>query len=117
MANIVTNPTANQTISAYDLLPASGNTSQSLGTSGAIWNGVFGSLTAASLYNGSQNTIVFVSQMAGSDIGAKINAADAAIGSTNAGTIVLDVSGTMTTNVTISEYHDLVGVNQTFQPI
>lgn len=117
MANIITNPPGNQSIVVGDLLPASGNTSQSLGTSGAIWNGVFGSLTAASLYNGSANTVVFVSQMAGTDIGAKINAADAAIGSSNAGTIVLDVSGSMTTNVTISEFHDMLGANQTCQVV
>jgi len=38
MANIITNPTADQTIQLHNLLPASGNTSQSLGSSAAPWN-------------------------------------------------------------------------------
>jgi hypothetical protein len=37
MANIVTNPTADQTIQSDNLLPASGNTTQSLGTAAASW--------------------------------------------------------------------------------
>jgi hypothetical protein len=37
MANVVTNPTANQIIDAYDLLPASSNTTQSLGIPTAEW--------------------------------------------------------------------------------
>jgi hypothetical protein len=57
-------------------------------------------------------TIEYVSQQTGSDLGAKINAADAAIGSGNAGTIVLDLSGTQSTNVTLSQYHDLIGVGE-----
>jgi hypothetical protein len=45
MANIVTNPTADQTIQSFNLLPASGNTSQSLGSSAAPWNATLGDAT------------------------------------------------------------------------
>ena len=42
---IVQNPTGDQTIQTNDLLPAEGNTTQSLGHSDAPWNGVFNNLT------------------------------------------------------------------------
>lgn len=38
MANLVTNPTADQTIDSHNLLPASGNTTQGVGSTAAPWN-------------------------------------------------------------------------------
>jgi hypothetical protein len=38
MANVITNPNADQTISSHNLLPAVGNITQSLGSSPAPWN-------------------------------------------------------------------------------
>lgn len=49
MANIVTNPTADQTIQSDSLLPASGNTTQSLGGSAATWNAVFNTASTSNL--------------------------------------------------------------------
>ena len=40
MANVITNPTADQSIVSHNLLPASGNTTQSLGLTTAPWNSV-----------------------------------------------------------------------------
>jgi hypothetical protein len=46
MANVVTNPSEDQSIGSDNLLPASGNpTGQSLGTSAAPWNAVLNNLT------------------------------------------------------------------------
>jgi hypothetical protein len=51
MANIVTNPSANQQILDYDLIPATGNTTQSLGDSTALWDAALGSATSGALNN------------------------------------------------------------------
>ncbi len=74
MANIVTNPTADQSITAYNLLPAPSNTTQSLGTSSAPWNASLKTATAASI-----NGVLCATDFSGSDIGAQINAAYAAL--------------------------------------
>jgi hypothetical protein len=69
MANIVTNPTANQTIQAYDLLPAGSNpavTGQSFGESGAPWQASYINLQVG-------NAVVYADQCPGSDAFAKIN--------------------------------------------
>jgi hypothetical protein len=69
MANIVTNPTANQTIQAYDLLPAASNpaiTGQSFGESGAPWQASYINLQMG-------NAVVYADQCPGSDAFAQIN--------------------------------------------
>lgn len=67
---VLLSPSADQTITVHNLLPASANTTQSLGLSGARWNASLGTLDATSI-NGTLNAADF----SGSDIGAKINAA------------------------------------------
>jgi len=69
MANVVTNPTANQTITAFDLNPASGNTTQSLGISGSAWNAVLGQTTISNL-----NNVIYVDGIKYTTIQAAINA-------------------------------------------
>jgi hypothetical protein len=70
MANIVTNPTADQSIQSHNLLPASGNTTQSLGNSSAPWNGSFNNFAVKTL-----ESILFADQFGPGDLGARINAA------------------------------------------
>jgi hypothetical protein len=106
-------PSANQTIASYDLLPASGNTSQSLGLSSAPWLATLYSLTVQN--NIATETlgtnVVFANQMSGTDLGAQINAADMLLGS-SPGAIVITESGTVSTAPTISSGHDLIGIGQ-----
>jgi hypothetical protein len=77
MANIVTNPTADQSIQSDNLLPASANTAQSLGTSAARWNATLGSVVVENL-----NTVLYADQFPGSTADAQIAAALAALPST-----------------------------------
>jgi hypothetical protein len=70
MANVVTNPTADQTIQSFNLLPASGNATQSLGKSGAPWNATLGIQNKA---------VVWADQFPGADAGVQINNAIAAL--------------------------------------
>jgi hypothetical protein len=90
MANVVTNPTADQSIGAHNLLPASGNTTQSLGLSTARWNASLGTSDIKSM-NGILNAIDFP----GSDIGAQVNAAIAALTATGSGGTVFIPAGTI----------------------
>jgi hypothetical protein len=55
MANVVTNPTADQTIGSHNLLPAAANATQSLGSSSARW---VANLIASTV--GSLDNIIFV---------------------------------------------------------
>jgi hypothetical protein len=80
MANVVTNPTSNQTIQSFDLLPASGNTSQSLGISGAPWVAYLTGATLVGATDISQlNSVVVIDAIAlnaaGGDLGLAINTA------------------------------------------
>jgi hypothetical protein len=74
---VITNPSADQTIAADNLLPASGNTTQSLGTATAPWNA---ELRA-------QNGVLFADAFTGTDIFAKANAAAATL--TGPGLVVI----------------------------
>jgi Chaperone of endosialidase len=108
MANIVTNPTANQTISSYDLNPASANTTQSLGTSAALWNAALNSATTKNL-----NNVLNALEFAGSDIGAQVNAAIAALPSMG-GTVYIPASSTpytQTTTIVLPRYVKLCGAS------
>src|SRR5580693_5393514 len=105
MANVITNPTGDQTIGSHNLLPASGNpTQQSLGSASAPWYAV---LELESV----NATVVFANNFPGADLGAQINAADTALGSAP-GVIVVTSSGTVSTSVSLGQYHDLVGAGQ-----
>jgi len=98
MANVVTNPTADQTISLHNLLPASGNSSQSLGTSGAAWNAALGTVSVKSLEN-----VLYVDQFTGTgnnDVGDKINAAYASLPAT--GGIIVVPAGAYSFSTPIS---------------
>lgn len=75
---VVLAPTGNQSVTVGDILPASGNSTQALGSTAAPWN-----IQARSL-----NTVLFAENFSGADIGAKINAAHTALPSTG-GKIVL----------------------------
>lgn len=68
---VSTAPSADQTINAFSLLPASGNTSQALGSSSARWN----------LYANAVmlNNVIHVGGSIAGDIGAQVNAAYAAL--------------------------------------
>jgi hypothetical protein len=94
MANVVTNPTADQSIGSHNLLPASGNTSQSLGSTAAPWNASLGAADIKSL-NGVLNAFDFP----GSDIGGRVNAAITALG-TGGGTVFIP-SGSYSQTTTI----------------
>jgi hypothetical protein len=72
---VVKNPTGDQTISTNNLLPASANTTQSLGLSGERWNASLGTADAVSL-----NGVLNANDFAGADIGVKVNAAITQLG-------------------------------------
>jgi hypothetical protein len=80
MANLVTNPTADQTIQSHNLLPASGNTTQSLGSSAAPWEAALGnaSIQTANITN-MNGVLNAVDYMGSGDIGAGIMNAIAAL--------------------------------------
>jgi hypothetical protein len=99
MANIVTNPTADQTIQSFNLLPAAGNTSQSLGTASAPWDAAVGTV----------NTIIlYANNFPGATLGAQIAAACTAAGG-NPAVVKISASGSITAAVTIPSNIDLVG--------
>ena len=75
MANVVTNPTADQTIQSFNLLPASGNTTQSLGTSSAPWEASLDSADIQTAVIQNLNSVLNAADFMGSDIGAQVNAA------------------------------------------
>jgi hypothetical protein len=75
MANVVTNPTADQSILSDNLLPAASNpavTGQALGSSSAPWQDSYINLKVS-------NAIVYADQFPGSDAGAQIANALAAL--------------------------------------
>jgi hypothetical protein len=89
---VTTNPVADQTILSNNLLPASGNTTQSLGSSLAPWNAVLGVVQAQNF-----EKTLYADQFPGSDIGAKINAAYASVvpaGATTGGVRIKVPAGT-----------------------
>jgi hypothetical protein len=91
---VVKNPTGNQTITTNSLLPASANTTQSLGLSGSRWAASLGTTDAMSL-----NGVLNATDFPGADIGAQVNNAVAALG-TSGGQIYIP-TGTYTFSTTI----------------
>lgn len=92
---IVTDPTADQTINAHNLLPTASNpsiTGQSLGTSAAAWQESYINLKVG-------NAIRYADQFAGATADVQINAAIADLPSTGG---VVDARGFGATNQTIA---------------
>jgi hypothetical protein len=71
---VVKNPTGDQTIATNSLLPASANTTQSLGRSVSRWAASLGTTDVMSL-----NGVLNATDFPGADIGAQVNAAIAVI--------------------------------------
>jgi hypothetical protein len=99
MANVVTNPTADQTIQSFNILPAAGNTSQSLGTASAPWDAAVGTVNT---------NILYANNFPGATLGAQIAAACTAAGG-NPAVVKISANGSITTAVTIPSNIDLVG--------
>jgi hypothetical protein len=71
---VLLDPSADQTIEQFNLLPAAGNTTQSLGAVGAPWNAVLNNVSVKSLENA-----LFADQFSGADIFAQANSAAASL--------------------------------------
>jgi hypothetical protein len=88
---VVLSPSGNQTITAGNLLPASSNSTQSLGSVAAPWLGEFKSL----------NGVVFADAFSG-DIAAQISAAIATLPSSGGCVDARGIIGSQTTSTTIA---------------
>jgi Chaperone of endosialidase len=133
MANVVTNPSSDQTIQSHNLLPASGNTTQSLGSASATWNAAFGQVSVESVsaqnaafgqvsvesvsaqsVNGILNALEYDTANLGVDIGAQVMAAITALlsASPNGGTILIP-AGTypQLTTILLPRYVKLCGAS------
>jgi len=92
---VIKTPTADQTITIHNLLPATSNiTDQSLGSSTARWYASLATLSVVSI-----DGVLYADTFPGADIGAQVNAAYLALPSTG-GTIILpDINTSYTTPI------------------
>ena len=102
---VLLTPSGDQVITADNLLPASGNTTQYLGTSANPWL-FFGS---AKSMNGVLNATLFP----GSDIGAQVNAAIAALGSSGGEIYIPAGTYTQTSTIYLPSHVRLRGASAT----